>query len=216
MHLLLHYPMLASLIDRYELYKCVSLPGSRSHVEWDGRAPVGSTITDDNGLLWEIILIGWRRIDQSHHIHPIHHSSHDHMLPIKLDSWVCGDEELGAVRVGPHVRHRDDPSRIMGASEILVIEVASKDTLSAQPVALYDVAALNDEARDDAMEARALRTQNRSAHSQQQELNHKNAKESAPASGGCVHLHEHQRILFNHKKKPHPDSLTGPTPGRPY
>jgi len=66
------------------------------------------------------------------------------------------DEELGAVGVGPGVRHRHDAGAGVFQGEVLVLEFVAVDGLAAGAVVIREVAALAHEVGNYAVEAAAL------------------------------------------------------------
>mmetsp|Transcript_4748 Transcript_4748/g.17048 ORF Transcript_4748/g.17048 Transcript_4748/m.17048 type:complete len:287 (-) Transcript_4748:89-949(-) len=68
-----------------------------------------------------------------------------------------GEEELGAVRVGPRVGHRQQPRRVVCQRQAprLVLEALAVDGAAAGAVAVGEVAALRHEPGDDAVEGAA-------------------------------------------------------------
>ena len=67
-----------------------------------------------------------------------------------------GDEELRAVGVGARVGHGQKTRAIMLQGEVLVGEFVAVDGLSTRTIVVREVATLEHEVRDDAMERRAL------------------------------------------------------------
>merc|ERR1712093_193199 len=78
-----------------------------------------------------------------HDLHALRDLAEDHVLPVKVRGLTSADEELGAVRVRPGVRHGEAAragvlARLAG--EALVRELRAVDRLAARAVALGEVA----------------------------------------------------------------------------
>lgn len=66
----------------------------------------------------------------------------DNVLPIKMWGWHGGDEELGGVGVGPSVRHRQQPGRLVLHIEVLVLELVPVYRVTSESVPTFKVSAL--------------------------------------------------------------------------
>merc|ERR1719310_358263 len=78
------------------------------------------------------------------------------MAAVQPAGLHCRDEELGAVGVRPGIRHAQHTWAGVLELEVLVRELGPVDALATSAVTACEVAALNHEIRDDAMELRAL------------------------------------------------------------
>ena len=103
---------------------------------------VAGTLLDLLGLLADVVAMD--------------DSSIDRVLVVQVRSVLVADEELGAVRVGSRVRHRQDTLVRVGIPDLLVGEPLTVDAQASRTVAISSVASLHHEVRDDAMEAVAL------------------------------------------------------------
>lgn len=78
------------------------------------------------------------------------------MLAIEVGHLAEGDEELGAVRVGARVGHRQLVRLRVLQIEVLIVKLVAVDGLSTSAVTLGEVATLSHEAGDDSVELAAL------------------------------------------------------------
>ena len=93
------------------------------------------------------------------------------MLPIEVLALLQSDEELGIVRIGPSISHRQDACVGMAPREVLVLEMPIRvDRVSASTIMLRNVTALNDEAIDDAMDRVKEAMKEASANSESPEM----------------------------------------------
>ena len=64
------------------------------------------------------------------------------VLTIKMWGWHGSDEELGGVGVGPSVRHRQQPGRLVLHIEVLVFELVPVYRVTSESVPTFKVPAL--------------------------------------------------------------------------
>ena len=80
---------------------------------------------DDPHLLKRLTAgVGFRLPDLLHHLHSLHHLSENGVLAREVGGVPEVDEELGAVGVGPGVRHGDDALRGGAGGQGLAVLVA--------------------------------------------------------------------------------------------
>mmetsp|Transcript_66570 Transcript_66570/g.177303 ORF Transcript_66570/g.177303 Transcript_66570/m.177303 type:complete len:216 (+) Transcript_66570:3-650(+) len=80
----------------------------------------------------------------------------DHVLAVQMRGLRRAEEELRAIGVGAAVCHGKDALAGVLQAEVLVAELGAVDALAAGAVTAREVAALNHEVGDDAMELAAL------------------------------------------------------------
>ena len=81
-------------------------------------------------------------LDAVNHIQPFSDPAEHSMLAVQMRLGGMGDEELGAVRVGPAVGHAQHPRAVVLRLEVLVVELLAVDALPVVPVAGREVPAL--------------------------------------------------------------------------
>lgn len=114
-----------------------------------------ATIGDDN-LLVGFAGLRAHRLQLLEHIHALDHRPEHHMPIVQPGRLHRGDEELGAVGVGPRIRHRQDARSRVFQREILILELVAVDRLAPGAIVIGEVATLTHEVGDDAMEGGAL------------------------------------------------------------
>jgi len=110
----------------------------------------------DHNLFGGLTALRAVRLDLLDDIHTLDHCPEDHVLAVKPRSLNCGQEELGTVRVGTRVGHRQNAGTGVLESEVFIGKLSAIDGLSAGAVMVGEVAALTHEVRDHPMECRAL------------------------------------------------------------
>jgi hypothetical protein len=95
-----------------------------------------------------------------HDVLPLHHPPKHNMLPIQKWRRRTRNEELAPIRIRPAVRHGQQKGRVVLVREVLVREALrvprGVDGGRARAVAVQEVAALDHEGLDDAVEFREL------------------------------------------------------------
>lgn len=110
---------------------------------------------DNHGLHRTIARIGLQSLDLLDDVHALENLAKHDVLPVEPGRLDGGDEELGALGVGAGVRHGEHARPGVGEVEVLVVEDAAVDALAAGAVAVGEIAALQHEVRDDAVEGGA-------------------------------------------------------------
>jgi len=88
-----------------------------------------------------------------HDIHAINHLPKDNVLVVKEGSGDSCDEELGAVRVGPGIRHGQQTGLIMLHVKILIFKgLVTPDASGSRSITIQKVTALTHEVGDDSVE----------------------------------------------------------------
>ena len=81
-------------------------------------------------------------------------SSKDDVLAVEPWRVSEAEEELGAVRVGASIGHRQNSLSLMSVDEVFVVELGSVDGFASSTVSGSEVTALGHEAGDDSVEER--------------------------------------------------------------
>merc|ERR1719171_2457264 len=89
-------------------------------------------------------------------VHALEDAPEDDVAPVEPGRLHRADEELRPVRAGARVRHGEHAGARVLELEVLVGELLAVDGLAARAVAPREVAALEHEVRDDAVELGAL------------------------------------------------------------
>merc|ERR1719183_1144156 len=102
-----------------------------------------------------------RRADRLNLAHDLHRSivkdfAKNHVLVIEPRRLRSRDEELASIRVWPGVGHGQLPRLRVFDLEILVLELRAVDALATPSVMHREIASLDHEVRDDAVEAASL------------------------------------------------------------
>ena len=108
-----------------------------------------------------VAAVGARVLDGVHDLHALDDLAEDDVLAVQVRRGHRRDEELRAVGVGARVGHREQSGARVLDHEVLVRERAAVDGHGAGAVAGKDVAALQHEAADHAVEGHALVRQRR-------------------------------------------------------
>mmetsp|Transcript_28683 Transcript_28683/g.82417 ORF Transcript_28683/g.82417 Transcript_28683/m.82417 type:complete len:244 (-) Transcript_28683:38-769(-) len=116
------------------------------------------TVVDEH-LLLRLAALGADGLHRRHHVHALQDLAEDHVLAVEPGRLDRRDEELGAVRVRPGVRHAEDARPRVLQLEALILELGTVDTLSAGAIAAGEVTTLEHEVGDDAVELAALEMQ---------------------------------------------------------
>jgi len=116
-----------------------------------------SAFLDDNVLHW-LVANSFRVLDLTYDVHAFQDLSKNGVLAIQPRRYDSANEELTSVCIFACIGHAKPSSTIMIELEILVGKSFSIDALTTHAVAGGEVAALNHEILDDAMEFRALIT----------------------------------------------------------
>ena len=72
-------------------------------------------------------------------IHPLNHSTEDHVFPVQPVTLGSRDEELGAVGVRSAVSHRQEARGVALQEDVFVLELVSEDGLASCPVVPAEV-----------------------------------------------------------------------------
>jgi len=115
-----------------------------------------STVHDLHLVQWAVLAVRAQRRHLLHHRHAVDNFSKHHMSVVEPGSRLERDVELAVVEVPPGVGHGQGAGAPVLQLEVLVTERVSVDALAAGAVVVGDVAALDHEAIDDAVEARLL------------------------------------------------------------
>ena len=94
-------------------------------------------------------------LDLTHHVQALHHGPEHNVPPVQPRRGRRGDKKLRAVRVRPRVRHGEHagPDVVeLIKRERLIRELSPVDGVPAGPVSALEIAALDHEVGDDAME----------------------------------------------------------------
>jgi hypothetical protein len=116
-----------------------------------------------------------------HNTHTFHHLAENNVFVVQMRGWDCRDKKLekaqelnrctkeahaqksgrrhshlAAVGVGARIGHRKQSWNTVFVFEVLVGKLCAVDALAASPVVIGEVASLQHEARNDAVEAGAL------------------------------------------------------------
>merc|ERR1719171_565354 len=89
-------------------------------------------------------------------VHALEDAAEDDVAPVEPGRLHRADEDLRAVRAGARVRHGEHAGARVLELEVLVGELLSINRLAARAVAPREVASLEHEVRDHAVELRAL------------------------------------------------------------
>lgn len=116
----------------------------------------GAAVGDDHILDGTVAGIRGRVLDLAHHIHAGEDLAEDDVASVQPAGLLGGDEELGAVGVLASVGHAQPAGAVVLQLEVLILEALAVDGASAGAVALGEVAALDHEVLDDAVELAAL------------------------------------------------------------
>mmetsp|Transcript_8227 Transcript_8227/g.23432 ORF Transcript_8227/g.23432 Transcript_8227/m.23432 type:complete len:254 (-) Transcript_8227:1069-1830(-) len=103
-----------------------------------------------------VVGAGLRALDLPHDVHALHDLAEDDVLVVEVRRLGGGDEELAAVGVLAGVGHGQQPRLVVLEGEVLVLEARAVDALAAGAVPVGEVAALDHEVGDDAVERAAL------------------------------------------------------------
>jgi len=114
------------------------------------------TRVSNHDLLGGLAGLGTIRFDLFHHIQTLDHLAKDDVLVVQPGGLHGANEELGSVRVGASVGHRQDAGAGVLQLEVLVGELVAVDRLAASAVVVGEIAALAHEVGDDAVENGAL------------------------------------------------------------
>lgn len=109
-----------------------------------------------NNFLGSLSRLRAERLDPLEHVHALDHRPEHHMPIVQPGRLHRRNEELGAVGVGPRVRHREDAGRRVLQREVLIGELVAVDRLATGAVVVGEVAPLTHEVGDDTMERRPL------------------------------------------------------------
>jgi len=103
-----------------------------------------------------VFVIGFVFFDLANNVHTFDHLSENDVRSVQPRRDDCGNEELAAICVLTSVCHTDPTRTVVSELEVLVWEAFAIDALATHAVASGEVAALNHESLDDAMELGAL------------------------------------------------------------
>ena len=156
-----------------------------------------TAVSDDNSFSRPVAIVARVALDCIKDISAVGDLSKDAVITVQMRSVDEAEEELGAVRVGASVGHRQDASARVLVDEVLVSEVGSVDGLAASAVSASEVTTLGHEVPDDAMEAASLEVKWLSG------LTH--------ASLSCAELAEVLRGLWSVISERHSDSASSLT-----
>lgn len=95
-------------------------------------------------------------LDSCNNVHALGDLAEDDVLAIEMGGGHGGHEELGAVSIGPGIGHGQKPGLVVTKSELLVFELAAVDGLTATAGPLGEVATLEHELGDYAVEYAVL------------------------------------------------------------
>ena len=110
-----------------------------------------SRVGDLDGLR-RLAALAPEALDLLDDVHALQDLSEDDVASIEPRGLHRADEELAAVGAGAGVGHREDARARVLELEVLVVELLAVDGLAARAVAPGEVAALQHELRDDAVE----------------------------------------------------------------
>lgn len=114
------------------------------------------TRVSHNDLLGGLARLRSIRFDLLDHIQSLDDLAEDDVLVVQPGGLHSANKELGAVRVGASVGHRQDAGAGVLQLEVLIGELVAVDGLAASAVVVGEVAALAHEVGDDAVENGAL------------------------------------------------------------
>lgn len=95
-------------------------------------------------------------LDGLDHVHTLGDLAEDDVLAVEPWAWDGGDEELGAIRVGPGVRHGEQAGLFVLLYKVLVLELVAVDGTAAVAVGQIGVTTLEHEVGDDTVEGNTL------------------------------------------------------------
>mmetsp|Transcript_68676 Transcript_68676/g.204355 ORF Transcript_68676/g.204355 Transcript_68676/m.204355 type:complete len:200 (+) Transcript_68676:146-745(+) len=116
------------------------------------------TVCDDHGFA-RLARLGANSLNLLHNVHAIRDRPEDNMFAIQPARLHGAEEELGAVGVGPRVRHGEDAWARVLEGEVLIRKLVAVDGLAARAVATRKVPSLAHEVLDDAVEGATLEVQ---------------------------------------------------------
>ena len=111
-----------------------------------------AAIDDDNRVARLVFLVYWHFRDLSYDFHAIDNLSEDHMLSIQMRTCLKRYEKLRGIRITSAISHRKQSRAGMCPREILIDKSASIDGIASLAARVGDVAALEHEAVDNAVE----------------------------------------------------------------
>jgi len=115
-----------------------------------------AAVGDDHILDGTVAGIGGRVLDLAHHIHAGQDLAEDNVTSVQPAGLLGGDEELGSVGVLASVGHAQPTGTVVLQLEVLILEALAIDGASSGTIALGEVATLDHEVLDDAVELAAL------------------------------------------------------------
>jgi hypothetical protein len=104
--------------------------------------------------LRHLAVVGAALLDQRQQLEALQHTAKHHMLAVQVRRGHGGDKELRAVRVLARVGHAQQARSVVPERERLVLELIAVDGRAARAVRSLKVAALDHEARYDAVKVR--------------------------------------------------------------
>jgi len=113
----------------------------------------------DHNLLGGLTALRAVRLDLLNDIHAFNHCPKHHVFAVEPRGLDCGQEELGTVRVGTCVGHRQNARTGVFESKVFIGKLSAIDRLSAGAVMVGKVATLTHKVRDHPMECRCLKAE---------------------------------------------------------
>ena len=95
--------------------------------------------------------------DRFDNIHAFDDTAKDYVLRVQPLCLNCADEKLRAVGVRPSIGHAQHAWSVVGELEVFISKFLTVDAFATCAIAGREVAALDHELRDDAVEAAALK-----------------------------------------------------------
>mmetsp|Transcript_23830 Transcript_23830/g.54630 ORF Transcript_23830/g.54630 Transcript_23830/m.54630 type:complete len:222 (+) Transcript_23830:365-1030(+) len=111
---------------------------------------------NNHDSLGSLAALAAHRLDGLHNVHSFDDLAEHDVLPIEPGGLDRANEELRPIGAGPRVRHREDARSSVLQLEVLIRELLAVDGLAARAVASREVAPLQHELRDHAVEGGAL------------------------------------------------------------
>jgi type IV secretory pathway TrbD component len=115
-----------------------------------------AAVDDGCVLQWLVAALCLEVFNLAHNALAVDDLTEDDVLLIEVRCRDRGYKELGAICSWPGIGHAQQERLVMDLFKVLVLELLAVDALAACPVTLCEIAALNHEALDDAVEARIL------------------------------------------------------------